>query len=79
MLEIAVLLALGTLADAPPTPAVFRDSGRVEVTASGMTIVRAPQSHVLVARISDGELSTDCAADPETVAALLTETPAKKQ
>ena len=79
MLELAVLLALGALASEPAAPTMFRDSGRVEVTESGMMIVRAPQSHVLVARISDGELSTECATDAETVSALLMEETSKKK
>jgi hypothetical protein len=79
MLELAVLLAFGALANEPATPTMFRDSGRVEVTDSGMMIVRAPQSHVLVARITDGELSTECATDAGTVTALLAEESSKKK
>ena len=80
MVELALLLAAGALAEPPAAaPSLFRDSGRVEVTETGMMIVRAPQSHVLVARITDGELSTECATDAATVAALLAEESSKKK
>ena len=57
MLEIAVLAALSVLGgQEPPLP-------RVEVAGNGMTVVRQPQTHVLVARSADGgTLSTSCTA-----------------
>jgi hypothetical protein len=57
MLELAVLVALSLLGGQQPP------LSRIEVTASGMTIVRQPQTHVLVARNADGgTMSTSCTA-----------------
>lgn len=80
MLEIAVLVALSALAEGRTVSSLFGETGKVEVAASGMTIVRAPQTHVLIARIEDGgTLTTGCAATEEAVQVLLAkETPKKK-
>lgn len=51
---------------------LFQREGVAEVTESGMTVVRSPQHHVLVARIAgDGVVSTSCAVTEEAVEALL--------
>ena len=74
MLDIIVLVALGAIADERTPSSLFKDVGRVEVTATGMTVVRIPQQHVLVARIDDdGGITTACAASEEAVHALLAE------
>ena len=72
MLDIVVLVALGALAEERAVSSWFQESGRTVVTESGMTVVRVPQPHVLVARIEDDDtLSTACVTTQEAVEALL--------
>ena len=73
MLETVVLVALSLAAEKREVRPLFQES-RTHVTATGMTVIRTPQTHVLVARIDiDGEVSTACATTEETVRALLSE------
>lgn len=74
MLETVVLVALSLAAEERSVRSLFQENGRTEVTAAGLTVIRAPQIHVLVARVDeDGALSTACAATEDAVRALLTD------
>ena len=74
MLETVVLVALSLAAEERSVRSLFQENGRTQVTAAGMTVVRTPQMHVLVARVDeDGELSTACVATEDAVRSLLTE------
>lgn len=80
MLDIVVLVALSALAEERAVSSLFNESGRTTVTESGMTVVRAPQPHVLVARIEDdGTLATACVTTENAVDALLAAGPPRKE
>ncbi|HUP48805.1 MAG TPA: hypothetical protein VNA04_08435 [Thermoanaerobaculia bacterium] len=67
-----VFVALALAPELPAPRALFENEPRVEVTESGMTIVHAPQYHVLVARVADdGSLVTGCANTEEAMRAML--------
>lgn len=67
-----VYVSLAASPEGRTLTSLFEGERRVEVTDSGMTVVHAPQHHVLVARVAgDGVVSTSCAVTEEAVEALL--------